>query len=168
MALQGALIMPVRCTPWLGPIPQAAEWAGYAADRDVCALHGQIFGASLEFVQAHLAAGNALRFMEGLLFAPRAVFRYYIHAFAAYLQSPQAVGDADAAAAFLVLLNARERCDPGSVCQIYLGLSEHVDYVVARQEIFGADAQVYGCFLHRAARICDACRHTVRESARAH
>ena len=92
-----------------------------------------------------------------LLFAPVAVFQYYVQGFAAYLMSIKAKGDSDAANSFLGLLEAREKRDPGSVKAIYAALADCIEFIGAHQEHFEADQDIYGDFADRAEIVRHAC-----------
>lgn len=138
-------------------IPDKSDWAGYEADLDVRHLHKLFFGKSYIEVEGYFANGRAIERMDELLFAPRRVFQYYVHAFIGYLLSQEAKGDSDAASPFLSLLEAREKRDPGSVAAIYSALSNALEFVASRQDYFDADPNIYGNFSERAMRIRELC-----------
>ena len=138
-------------------IPQEEEWRGYEQDLDVINLHRLFFGKSIDDVQQYFGDGWSITRMDELLFSPRPVFQYYVHAFAKYAMSHSAAGDSDTASPFLSLLEAREERDPGSVKAIYESLSETVDFIASNQEYFDADVEVYGDFEERAKQIRIAC-----------
>lgn len=138
-------------------IPGKADWEGYDADLDVKHLHKLFFGKDNSEVERHFANGRAIERMDELLFAPRRVFQYYVHAFVGYLRSEEAKGDSDAASPFLSLLESREKRDPGSVAAIYSQLSQSIEFVASHQEYFEADPNIYGDFRERAKRIGELC-----------
>lgn len=138
-------------------IPDTADWEGYEADLDVKHLHKLFFGKSNAEVEKYFANGRAIERMDELLFAPRRVFQYYVHAFIGYLMSEKAKGDPDAASPFLALLAARETRDPGSVAAIFPALARSVDFVASHQEYFEAPPEIYGDFRERALRIREQC-----------
>jgi len=138
-------------------IPDKAAWEGYEADLDVKHLHKLFFGKSNVEVEKYFANGRAIERMDELLFAPRRVFQYYVHAFIGYLMSEEAKGDSDAASPFLSLLEAREKRDPGSVAAIYSARAKGLAFVAAHQKYFEADPNIYGDFLERAVRIRELC-----------
>lgn len=145
-------------------IPDKADWEGYEADLEVKYLHKLFFGKSNAEVEKHFADGRAVERMDELLFAPRRVFQYYVHAFIAYLMSEEAKGDSDAASPFLSLLEAREKRDPVSVAAIYPVLAKSIDFVASHQEHFEADPSIYGDFRKRALHILELCRASHQSS----
>ena len=138
-------------------IPGAQEWLGYEADLDVAYLHKLIFGKSIQEAIPYFA-NQCIERMDELLFSPRRVFQYYVHAFGAYLMSESAAGESDAASPFLSLLEAREKRDPGSVQNIIEALEPYLAFVAERQEYFDAPEHIYGNFSQRVANIRLACR----------
>jgi len=138
-------------------IPNEKDWQGYNRDLDVRYLHELFFGKSIDDVQQYFGEGNSIERMDELLFAPRAVFQYYVLAFAKYVRSDKAEGDPDSASSFLHLLEAREERDPGSVEDIYDSLSETVDFIASHQEYFDANESIYGDFKKRAQDIRNKC-----------
>lgn len=140
-------------------IPGASDWRGYESDFDVRHLHGLFFGKSIEEVQGHFGGGRSIERMDELLFAPRAVFQYYVRAFACFLMSKAAVGDCDSAGSFLSLIEEREKRDSGSVQNIIHVLDETLVFVANNQAYFNASVDIYGDFSERVQRIyatCDA------------
>lgn len=137
-------------------IPDRAAWSGYETDLDVRCLHKLFFGKSIEEVIPHFRC-NAIERMDELLYAPRPVFQYYVHAFGQYLMSPDAKGESDSASPFLTLLDARERKDPGSVQQILESLEPYLEIVANGQEYFDAPVDIYGSFPGRVASIREIC-----------
>ncbi len=107
-------------------------------------------------MQQHFGGILSIERMDELLFAPRRIFQYYVHAFGKYVMSEKAAGDSDSTSPFLSLL-AREKRDPGSVRESYESLSEVVDFVATHQAYFDADVDIYGDFKERATRIHDVC-----------
>lgn len=138
-------------------IPDKACWKGYDADLDVKYLCNLFFGKSVEEVQQYFGGTQSIERMDELLFSPRCVFQYYVHAFAKFVMSQKAIGDPDSASPFLSLLEAREKRDPGSVKDIYKSLSETVEFVASHQEYFDADVNIYGDFRELADRIRELC-----------
>ncbi|MBI3713320.1 MAG: hypothetical protein HY253_10205 [Burkholderiales bacterium] len=137
-------------------IPDESAWYGYEEDLDVRDMHDMFFGKSIDEVQRYFGPGSISRADE-LLFAPRPVFQYYVHAFGKFLLSSQAVGDSDSASPFLRLLDSREDRDPGSVRSIYPSLVPYVDFVANNQVYFEADIDIYGDFRELANRIREKC-----------
>ena len=74
--------------------------------------------------------------------------------------SDAAVGDADAASAFLNFLIGREKRDRGSVAQIYARLEPTVDFVAASQARFNASHDIYGDFTEKAQELRRLCGTT--------
>ena len=143
------------------PVPDAQAWRGYEDDLDVRHLHRLFFGKTIHEVQQYFGEGRSIERMDELLFAPRPVFQYYVHAFAEFLRSDEAKGDPDSAGPFLTLLEAREKRDPGSVCKIYDSLKGILAFLRDRQEYFDADVSIYGNLRDRVddiARLCDCAR----------
>jgi hypothetical protein len=138
-------------------IPDEAGWHGYESDLDVRDLHGLFFGKSIEEVQKHFGNGRSIGRMDELLFAPRPVFQYYVHAFALFLRSERAAGDPDSASPFLSLLEAREERDPGSVRNILPLLESSLDFVAENQNHFDASIEIYGDFQERVQCIRQMC-----------
>jgi len=127
-------------------IPGEPEWAGYLDDfagREARALW---FGKSLDEVQPYFEGGRSIQRAHELLGMPRAVFHFYILAFAQYVMSDAAIGDPDAASCFLNNLAARERDDRGSVAQVFTRLEPTIDFVAASQARFDASHDIYGDF----------------------
>ena len=141
----------------LNRIPDQKDWEGYEADLDVKHLHTLFYGKSNTDVEKYFANGRAIERMDELLFAPRRVFQYYVHAFIGYLMSEEAKGDSDAASPYLSLLEAREKRDPGSVTSIYPELAKSIDFVASHQEYFDATPDIYGSFRERAMQIRELC-----------
>jgi hypothetical protein len=140
-----------------GKIPDEQDWLGYADDLDVAYFHRLVYGKSIsEAIPCF--PNQCIERMDELLFSPRRVFQYYVHAFGAYLMSDSAVGESDAASPFLALLEAREKRDPGSVRSIIDALEPYLVFVATRQEYFDAPEHIYGNFSQRVAEIRQACR----------
>lgn len=140
-------------------IPNASDWHGYETDLDVRYLHDLFFGKSIDKVQSYFGEGRSIERMDELLFAPRPVFQYYVRAFARFLISKAVVGDSDSAGPFLLLLEEREKRDPGSVRNIIRALDEALVFVANNQDHFDAPVVIYGDFSERVQRIyamCDA------------
>lgn len=144
-------------TKRIAKIPGVEEWAGYEQDLDVRYAHKLLFGKSVPEVIRHFGGGGSIERADELLFMPRRAFQYYVFAFASYLRTPDAAGNADAPSAFLRLLAHREERDPGSVAQIYPELAEVIDDVAGRQDDYGADRHIYGDFQAHAHRIRALC-----------
>jgi hypothetical protein len=138
-------------------IPDESAWDGYENDLDVRDLHGLFFGKSIEDVQQYFGDGRSISRMDELLFSPRPVFQYYVHAFALFLRSERAAGDSDSASPFLSLLEAREKRDPGSVRNILPLLEDSLTFVASHQEYFDAPVDIYGDFKQRVQRIREMC-----------
>jgi hypothetical protein len=135
--------------------PTEDDW-GSESDPDACFFYRLVYGKSFEEV-TRLFNDNAGERSHELLFVPRKVFQFYVHAFGQYLTSQDAVGQSDAASPFLHLLEERERRDPGSVREILESLDYFVDFVAARQAYFDAPKDIYGDFQEQAERIRRAC-----------
>jgi hypothetical protein len=71
--------------------------------------------------------------------------------------SENAVGDPDAANAFLGFLMEREKRDPGSVAQIYERLQAAIEFVAESQPRFAAEHDAYGDFREKAAELAKRC-----------
>ncbi len=105
-------------------VPLAAEWCEGIEDPAVAALHACLKGLCVAEAEALFASAGWGDWLDGMLFAPRCVFQYYIQAITDYLGSPHAAGDYESAATFLVLINARERLEAGSVKAVRASLQE--------------------------------------------
>jgi hypothetical protein len=138
-------------------IPGAEEWTRQNDDVDARNVHAFWFGKSLDEVQPHFAGGQSIQRGDELLFMPRRAFQFYIFAFAQYVMSDAAIGDADGASAFLRFLAARETEDPGSVSQIYEQLQPTIEFVAESQARFAAAHGVYGDFHEKAAELARLC-----------
>jgi hypothetical protein len=138
-------------------IPGSLEWAGYENDIDARHAHSSWFGKSLDDMQAHFPGGRSIERGDELLFMPRGAFQFYIFAFARYVMSEAAIGDADAASSFLGFLAAREKRDPGSVAQVLTHLAPTIDFVAASQARYDASHDIYGDFTEKAAKIKELC-----------
>jgi len=139
-------------------IPDESAWYGYEDDLDVKSMHDLFFGRSNTDVQKHFGGGSSIERADELLFAPRPVFQYYVHAFASFVMSQPAKGDPDSASPFLGLLESREERDPGSVKAIFESLVSCVDFIANNQTHFDADIDIYGDFKERALRVREKCR----------
>jgi hypothetical protein len=138
-------------------IPGADEWAGYKDDPEGRQAHSFWFGKSLEDVQKYFGGGRSIQRAGELLFMPRRAFQFYIFAFAQFVMSEAAIGDADAASSFLNFLTAREKRDPGSVAHIYDRLQPAIEFVAESQVRFDAGQDVYGDFRENAAALAKLC-----------
>ena len=138
-------------------IPDKLAWEEYDKDLDVKYLYDMFFGKSIDNVQQYFGNTQSIERMDELLFAPRPVFQYYVHAFAKFVMSDMAAGDSDSANPFLSLLEVRETRDPGSVKDILGSLSEALDFVSSHQKYFDADVNLYGDFRDRVKRIREIC-----------
>ena len=136
--------------------PSEDDWRGSEGDPDVCFFYRLVYGKSFEEV-IRLFKDNAIERGGELLFAPRKVFQYYVHAFGQYVISTDAEGESDAASPFLHLLENREQRDPGSVREIFESLKHFVDFVAVRQAYFDAPEDIYGSFQEQAQRIRSVC-----------
>lgn len=138
-------------------IPGAIEWAGYESDLDVKDAHRMMFGKHIEEVQQYFGDIHSISRADELLFMPRGAFQYYVLAFAKFVSSERARGDADSASCFLRLLVAREERDPGSVSQIYDELAPVVEFVAENQARFKAAPEIYGDFREFALKLRMSC-----------
>lgn len=141
-------------------IPGAEEWVGYQDDITARNAHAFWFGKSLEDLQPCFKGGQSIQRGQELLYMPLAAFQFYILAFAQYVMSDAATGDADAASSFLEFLTAREKRDPGSVARIYDRLQPTIEFVAESQTRFSAGHDVYGDFRDRAAALAALCGKT--------
>lgn len=117
-------------------VPLAADWRGAIEDPAVAALHACLKGLSVAEAEALFASAGWGDWLDGMLFAPRCIFQYYIQAITAYLGSPRSDGDYAAAAGFLVLINARERLDAGSVRAVRVSLQEMLEQLAVSPQRF--------------------------------
>jgi len=136
--------------------PTEDDWRGSEDDPDVCWFYRLVHGRPFEEI-VQLFKDNASERSSELLFAPRTVFQYYVHAFGQYVISKDAEGESDAAGPFLNLLENREQRDPGSVREIFQSLGQFVDFVAVRQAYFDAPEDIYGSFQEQAQRIRRLC-----------
>ncbi|HEU4778834.1 MAG TPA: hypothetical protein VFS58_03040 [Steroidobacteraceae bacterium] len=137
-------------------IPGPESWVGHK-DVDARNVHAFWFGKSLDEMQGFFSGGRSIQRGDELLFMPRRAFQFYIFAFAQYVMSEAAVGDADGASAFLRFLTGREAGDPGSVAQIYDQLQPTIEFVAESQVRFGAAHNSYGDFREKAAELAKLC-----------
>jgi hypothetical protein len=142
-------------------IPGAEEWAGYEDDFTARNAHSFWFGKSLEGMRPYFEGGHSIQRGQELLFMPRGAFEFYVLAFAQYVMSDAAIGDADAASSFLGFLAAREKRDPGSVARIYERLQPTIEFVAESQPRFDAEHDVYGDFREKAATLAKLCGKTI-------
>jgi hypothetical protein len=138
-------------------IPGDEAWAGYENDIDASYAHAHWFGRSLDDMQKEFPDGRSIERADELLFMPRQAFQFYIFAFAQYVMSEPAIGDSDAASAFLGFLTAREKRDPGSVAQVYAQLAPTIEFVATSQARFDASHAIYGDFAEKAAILQKLC-----------
>lgn len=136
------------------PVPDASVW-GDTDDLDVRWIRKLFFGKSLIEVQECFGSVNSIERADELLFAPDAVFRYYVRAFAMFVLSGRGRGDSDSASAFLGLLEARGKRDPVSVREVLPALANCLDVLAADQARFDADIGIYGDFAGRVRDIRD-------------
>jgi hypothetical protein len=138
-------------------IPGTEEWAGYKDDFNARAAHAFWFGKSLDEMLPFFVSSQSIQRGQELLHMPLAAFQFYILAFAQYVMSDAAIGDADAASSFLGFLTAREKRDPGSVATIYDRLQPTIEFVAESQARFSAVHDVYGDFREKAAALAALC-----------
>ena len=138
-------------------IPDEPAWSGCEDDLDVQYMRNLFNGKSIVEVQQYFGQNRSIERSGELLFSPRPVFQYYVHAFATFIMSERARGDSDSASTFLRLLDAREERDPGSVRTILDSLRGSIDYVASHQSSFEADEDIYGNFQELAATIRSRC-----------
>ena len=139
-------------------IPVESDWNSQETDLDVQYLQRLVFGKSNDQIQEYFGENRSIERADEMLFAPRAVFQYYVQGFAKFMLSERARGDSDSASAFLGLLEARENRDQGSVKNIYSLLASCVDFIANNQTYFNASKEIYGDFNERAVgirRVCD-------------
>jgi hypothetical protein len=141
-------------------IPGKSEWLGFESDLDVKYAHKLMFGKSIADVLQYFGGTSSIERADELLFMPRGAFQYYVFAFAKFVQSDTAAGDADSASPFLLLLASREERDPGSVSEIYSDLAPAIEYVATHQSSFDADPNIYGDFRELGERIKVLCAGT--------
>jgi hypothetical protein len=134
-------------------VPQAVEWSEAVEDTAVAALYARLKGLCVTEAEALFASAGWGDWLDGMLFAPRCIFQYYIQAIAAYLGSPQAAGDYDAAATFLVLINARERLEAGSVKAVRGSLQEVVEWLAVSPQRFSLRPEEQAELRSRAFRV---------------
>lgn len=130
-------------------IPGPEDWRGDPSDFHQRRAHEVLFGKSADEARACFGGGRSIELAQALRYVPRAVFRYYVRAFAMHILSESARGDADGASSFLGLLADREEADPGSVREMYEDLAGAVDFVASHQERFDAESAIYGSFRDR-------------------
>lgn len=138
-------------------IPDDSDWYGYEGNLDVSYIRDLFYGKSNEEVQEYFGENRSIERAVELLSCPRAVFQYYVFAFAHFLTSERAIGDSDSAGPFLGLLEVRENCDPGSVQEIFSSLEEYVAFVASKQDYFEAPIEIYGDFREQYQDIRKAC-----------
>lgn len=128
-------------------IPTAKDWAG--AEADLAARHARtlLLGKSLDEALAVFGQGRSIERADELRHVPRRPFQYYVFAFATFVRSDAAQGDADSASCFLRLLLWREEADPGSVAQVWPRLAPMARAVWGRQAWYEADPAIYGSFV---------------------
>ena len=146
-------------------VPDATDWSAVKNNLDnleVDHLRSLFFGKTVDEVQEYFGDTKSIERSGELLFAPRRVFQYYVHAFANFMHSSAAKGDPDSASPFLSLLEAREERDPGSVSEIYSTLIATITFVSERQDYFDADIKIYGDFKDIADRVAALCRRLPR------
>ena len=119
--------------------------------------HAFWFGKSLDDMQPFFEGGQSIQRGQELLYMPQPAFQFYILAFAQYVMSDAAIGDADAASSFLGFLAAREKRDPGSVARIYDRLQPTIEFVAESQARFSAGHDIYGDFREKAAALAALC-----------
>jgi hypothetical protein len=134
-------------------VPRAAEWCEVVEDSAVAALHDCLKGLSVVEAEALFASAGWGGWLDGMLFAPRRIFQYYIQAITAYLRSPHAAGDYEAAVGFLVLINARERLDAGSVKALHASLQEVVEWLAFSPQRFSSLPEEQAELHARASRV---------------
>ena len=138
-------------------IPGAEEWAGYKDDLNARAAHAFWFGKSLDDMQPYFGGGQSIQRGQELLYMPQPAFQFYSLAFAQYVMSEAAIGDADAASSFLGFLTAREKRDPGSVARTYDRLQPTIEFVAESQTRFSAGHDIHGDFREKAAALAALC-----------
>jgi hypothetical protein len=137
-----------------GIVPNKADW-GEIDPRDLDGqwAFDQFLGKSFDDAEA-LFATNALYYSEALPSMPPIPFNFYAPAFAKYILSGKARGDADGASSFLrtlawILENQPELVD-SEVLETLLRAAEHV---ATNQPFFDASVSIYKRFPDQLNRI---------------
>jgi hypothetical protein len=134
-------------------IPPAAECWGVVEDPAVAALHACLKGLCVTEAEALFASAGWGGWLDGMLFAPQRIFQYYIQAVTDYLDSPHAAGDYESAATFLVLINARERLEVGSVKAVRVSLQGVVELLAFSPQRFSSLPEEQAELHARASRV---------------
>ena len=142
-------------------VPGTDAWRDGLEDPAVRALHARLNGCTATVAQALLASGGWGDWLDGMLFAPSEVFRFYVRVVAEYLGTPSSAGDFETAATFLVLLNARTRLDLPSVCGCLL--EDAVAQIAARPAFHAVSLEEQAELCVRATRVRSGWAGEVRE-----
>lgn len=87
---------------------------------------------------------NALFYQEDLLFMGPAGFRYYIHAYLNYLESPHATHDSDAVNCFVSLLEYRLEKQAKEILPVAAQLTQTCQHILNHYDRFDITADIYG------------------------
>jgi hypothetical protein len=123
-------------------IPTAAEINRYDSLDERCAVE-HFLGKDLTAAEA-LFRENFLYYQEDLMWMGPRAFCYYVQAAIAYLLSPAANGDADAANAFCSVVESQLENDRPAIAPAIPRLRDAIESMLANFSRFGCDPQVYG------------------------
>jgi len=114
---------------------------GLSLDEKVAVEH--FLGKSVEMAQA-LFKENSIYYAGDIMWMGTKAFAYYFPAFASYLVSEDARGDADALNSLVGLLTFRSENDPESINLASRVIDTCIDSCLAEYEKFSVDAKIYG------------------------
>lgn len=129
-------------------IPTEADWRSEPWALDTEYAYGNFAGKSFEDA-IQLFKQNAIHYQEDVMWMPRICFRFYAHAYIAYLMSDDSKEDSDGASCFFGL--AEFRADDIRAGQDLTSSFEDCLAILAqRQDFYDADVDIYGSFEERA------------------
>ncbi|QDQ27868.1 hypothetical protein FNU76_16785 [Chitinimonas arctica] len=128
-------------------IPTREDWGDFSGDFDVSDAYENFFGKSNQemrkcFSQNVMSRAQDIRFMPGIPFS------YYIFGFCDFVLSKNYEGENtwDVADCFISVIKERAEKNPSVLLPIFEYIETALNFLVAHQEEFGADIEIYGDF----------------------
>lgn len=125
-------------------VPTEADWRSEPWNLDTEYAHKRFAGKSLDEA-IELFRQNSLTHQEDVMFMPLLCFKFYVHAYIAYLRSRQSRDDADGASCFFGLVKIR-REEIRKDKKLADVVAETLAHLAERQEYYDATRKIYGDF----------------------
>ncbi len=148
---------------WPERVPDAEDWNAWGqdpedlGDLDLRYAHEEFFGKNWQDCVSMFGESPIER-TENLRRMPLVPFRYYLRAFAVYLESqhaldPDNIDRSSAASCFLDIVEERLRENREYVLPLMHEILPRLERVVGLQEAFDADEDIFGNFAEQLERI---------------